>query len=64
MEYREEPNGSGHRAEIAQAQGMVSVQADCTVHEALILMNARARTSRLRLEQVAAAVIDRDIRFD
>ena len=59
-----EPNGSGHRAQVAQAQGMVSVQGACTLAEALILMKAQARTSQLSLEQVAAAVIDRDIRFD
>ena len=43
---------------------MVSVQGACTLAEALILMKARARTNHLSLEQVAAAVIDRDIRFD
>ena len=59
-----EPNGSGHRAQVAQAQGMVSVQGACTLAEALILMKARARTGHVSLEQVAAAVIDRDIRFD
>ena len=33
-----EPNGSGHRAQVAQAQGMVSVQGACTLAQALILM--------------------------
>jgi hypothetical protein len=43
---------------------MVSVQADCTLDEALLLLRARARSSDLSLTDIAGAVIDRDIRFD
>ncbi|HEY5170816.1 MAG TPA: ANTAR domain-containing protein [Acidimicrobiia bacterium] len=57
-------NGSGHSAEVAQAQGMVSAQVNCTVDEALIVMNARARTSHMTLEQVAAGIVHHLIRFD
>jgi AmiR/NasT family two-component response regulator len=57
-------NGSGHSTEIAQAQGMVSAQVGCTADEALILMNARAQTSHVSIEQVAAGIIDHLIRFD
>jgi hypothetical protein len=43
---------------------MVSAQVDCTLDEALVLMNARARASHLRVEEVASGVLDHLIRFD
>jgi hypothetical protein len=49
---------------VAQAQGMVSVQVPCTLDEALLLLNARARTGDQTVEQVATAVVAGDIRFD
>ena len=57
-------NGAGEGAEVAQAQGMVAAQVDCMLDEALVLMNARSRTSHLSLEEVAAEVLDHLIRFD
>jgi hypothetical protein len=57
-------NGSGHSVEVAQAQGMVAEQADCTLDEALVLMNARARTSHLTMQQIAAEGIHHLIWFD
>ena len=60
----QEPNGSGRSAEIAQAQGRVSVQADCTVDEALLLMRARAASGDLSLAYIVAAVLEGTIRFD
>jgi hypothetical protein len=57
-------DGSRHSAEVAQAQGMVCAQVDCTLAEALMLMNARARTSHMSLEQVAAGIVHHLIRFD
>ena len=48
---------------IAQACGMVSVQADCTVEEALVLMNARAESDHTTLHTVALDVLDGDINF-
>ena len=53
-----------HRSDhVFQAQGMVSVQADCTVDEALTKMHERAQESEMSLEAVAAAIIERRIRF-
>ncbi|MGO9873605.1 MAG: ANTAR domain-containing protein [Acidimicrobiia bacterium] len=49
--------------EVAQAQGMVSVQASCTVAEALTMMHERAQIEHQTLHQVADAVVARSIRF-
>ena len=43
---------------------MVSDQVDCTLDEALVVMNARARTTHLTMEHVAAGVLHHLIRFD
>lgn len=43
---------------------MVCAQVDCTLAEALMLMNARARTSHMSIEQVAAGIVHHLIRFD
>jgi hypothetical protein len=43
---------------------MVSVQADCTPDQALALMTNHAKATGQRIELVAAAVIDRVVRFD
>jgi hypothetical protein len=49
---------------VTRASGMVSVQAACTVREAIVLMRARAdRYPSETLESIAAAVIDGRIRF-
>jgi hypothetical protein len=42
---------------------MVSVQADCTVEEALMLMQDRALVERRTLDQIADGVLDRSVRF-
>jgi hypothetical protein len=57
-------NGAAHSAAVAQAQGMISVQVPCTVEEALLLLEARARTNDVTVERVALAVVAGDIRFD
>lgn len=57
-------NGWGYDAKIAQAQGMVSVQVDCPLYVALLLMQARARSTDLSLAYIASAVIAGHIRFD
>jgi len=50
---------------VAQASGMLSVQASCTIKEAIALMQARADLYRSEtLESIALAVIDRHISFD
>jgi hypothetical protein len=42
---------------------MVSVQAQCGFEEALVLMRARAAESRRTLDQIAQAILDREIDF-
>jgi AmiR/NasT family two-component response regulator len=41
---------------LAQAQGRVSVQANCTMAEALVLMQQRADATRHTLDEIAEAV--------
>jgi hypothetical protein len=48
----------------AQAMGMVSVQADCTLGDALALIVARAESDDVMVEVIAGAVVDCLIRFD
>ncbi len=48
---------------VAQATGMVSVQADCTVVEAFRMMEERADLIDLTMEEVADSVLDRRLRF-
>jgi hypothetical protein len=43
---------------------MVSVQAHCTVDEAVVLIDERARVVDQSREAIATAVVDRLIRFD
>jgi len=57
-------DGSDITAAVAQASGMVSVQANCSVDEAFLLMEARAYASDASLEAVAHAVLHGDITFD
>ena len=54
---------SPENSKIAEAQGMVVTQVDCTVEEALRLLNERAKATGLRLEEVAKAVVDRRTQF-
>ena len=42
---------------------MVSVQAQCGTEEALALMRARAAQSRVTLDEIAQAILDREIDF-
>jgi AmiR/NasT family two-component response regulator len=49
---------------VHQAQGMVSVQADCSLDEALALMQATASATDKTLDDVADDVIGRRLRFD
>jgi hypothetical protein len=48
---------------IALASGMVSVQGDCTVDEALVKMSEYAAVMRQTLEEVAAAVVEHRVDF-
>jgi hypothetical protein len=49
---------------VLQAQGMVSVQADCALECALVRMQVRAHRMGLSLEEVAYAIVDRAIRLE
>jgi hypothetical protein len=48
---------------VSQASGMVSVQAECTLVEALVLMKERAQVTGRTLTEIADATLDRSIRF-
>ena len=48
---------------VAQASGMVSVQAHCTVVEAFTKIEERAELIDLTMEEVADSVLDRRYRF-
>ena len=51
-------------ARVSQASGMVSVQADCSVEEALELLKERARIAGQSLEALAEDVVERRVRFE
>jgi AmiR/NasT family two-component response regulator len=48
---------------VAQAAGMVSVQADCSLDAAFAVIEQRALEQDRTLEEVADAVVERRIRF-
>ena len=52
-----------HHPIVSQASGMVSVQAECTLDEALVLMKERALVAGESLLDIAEATVDRRIRF-
>jgi AmiR/NasT family two-component response regulator len=54
---------SRYNPEIHQAAGIVSVQADCELEEAYVLMSERAQVAHVTIEDIAVAVIDNSIRF-
>lgn len=58
-------NGSSKpSAQVAQAAGMVAVQADCRIEQGFVLMSHRALDLNCTLDEIAVAVIERLIRFD
>jgi len=52
-----------NRVRMGEASGMVSIQAHCSVTEAVGLMRRRAESSGETLEEVMIAVLQRSIRF-
>jgi hypothetical protein len=52
-----------HDTQVFQAAGIVSVQADCLIEQAIILMDARAELNGVALDEIAAAVLDQSITF-
>lgn len=51
-------------APVWQAQGVVSVQAACSVDEAMRMIEDRAQISHQSIWQIAIEVIDHQIRFN
>jgi hypothetical protein len=49
--------------EVSQAAGMVSVQADCTLEEALGLLRDRAQVSGQSIYDIANDTVERRVRF-
>jgi AmiR/NasT family two-component response regulator len=50
-------------AKLAQAQGIITVQADCTFDEALRMMLERAQVAHQSLSQIAEGVVAHRIWF-
>ena len=55
---------SGSRAEVYQATGMISVQLGVSLEEALVRLRAHAFAASTPLDDIAAAVVSRLLRFD
>jgi hypothetical protein len=55
---------SDDHAQVYQATGMASAQRDVEPEEALAVLRAHAFAQDLTLDQVAAAVVARDLRLD
>ncbi len=53
----------GQMSRIAQASGMVSIQADCTCDAAMTLMQVEADRHGTNIEDIAKAVLARSVRF-
>jgi AmiR/NasT family two-component response regulator len=49
--------------QVAQASGMISVQAQCTAAEAFVRIERRAQWTTWSIAEIADAVITRRIRF-
>jgi AmiR/NasT family two-component response regulator len=56
-------NETTQSTRVSQAQGMVSAQAGCSLADALVLLKRRADDSKATVDEVAALVLDRTIRF-
>ncbi len=56
--------GSHESASVLQAQGMVGLQADCSMDEAMALMLDTAHHSDVSLDELASCVLDGTVRFD
>lgn len=48
---------------VAQAAGMVSVQAECSIDEASAMLRERAESTAQSVQLVAKAVVERRARF-
>ena len=52
-----------HSHNVYQASGIVCVQAECTLDDALAMIKDRAEVSHQSVEAIAVAVIERRIQF-
>jgi AmiR/NasT family two-component response regulator len=52
------------RAVVHQAAGMVSVQSDCTITDALDLIRARAFADDQPIDEVSTRIVQRALRLD
>jgi hypothetical protein len=62
--YQLKPEDIPHAELVHQAVGIVSVQAECTLEEAFLLLTARARVSGVPVHTIALAVVTDVLRFD
>ncbi len=53
----------GFNARLSQAQGMVAVQAKCSVDEAMLMISDRATVEGVTMDEIATGVLERTIRF-
>jgi hypothetical protein len=53
-----------YRAVVHQATGMISVQLDCAIGEALVRLRGRAFATDQALDEVAADVVTGEMRFE
>jgi hypothetical protein len=58
------PSAPNQSVRLAQATGMVAVQAGCTISTAAVLMQYRAELIGCTFGDIAAAVVERHISFD
>jgi len=63
-DYRPLAGLSDSRAEVYQATGMISVQLEVTLEEALVRLRAHAFATSAPVADVAASVVSRQLRFD
>jgi hypothetical protein len=52
-----------YSATVHQAIGMICVQCDCTIAEAIVRLNLRAHAAEVTIDDIGSAVVDRSIRF-
>jgi AmiR/NasT family two-component response regulator len=52
-----------HSEVVAQASGMVSVQANCSLDDAFVRIQERAQSTGKTAEEIAKAVVERRMRF-
>jgi AmiR/NasT family two-component response regulator len=55
---------AAHSARVNRASGMVSVQAKCSIADAVALMQNTADATDVSIEEIADCVLDRSISFE